>query len=147
MLLLPKIPSLIAPCLRSWLWWLATEYGLSHINFRAPNLKCLHQHYRKMISKYSSAGLENLREYSFRLSGDPPMTRAEAPNVVDVLSSLHKIEKFSVAKYFIMVIFEFSLALYTVTLYCLLLTSNCFLLFLMNLFQVLGCRRFSKETF
>ncbi|KAK1355626.1 FBD domain-containing protein [Heracleum sosnowskyi] len=79
---------------------LMVSYGLSHTNFRAPNLKCLHQHYREMISEYSSAGLENLREYSFRLSGDPPIMQTETPNVVNVLSSLHKIEKFSIAKYF-----------------------------------------------
>ncbi|KAK1355625.1 hypothetical protein POM88_048881 [Heracleum sosnowskyi] len=54
-----------------------------------------------MILEYSSASLENLREYSFRLSGDPPITQPETPNVVNVLSSLHKIEKFSIAKYFI----------------------------------------------
>ncbi|KAK1379906.1 FBD domain-containing protein [Heracleum sosnowskyi] len=74
--------------------------GLSHTNFCAPNLEYLHQHHRERIFEYSLAGLENLKEYSFRLSGDP-ITQPETPNVVDVLTSLHKIEKFSIAKYFI----------------------------------------------
>ncbi|KAK1355609.1 FBD domain-containing protein [Heracleum sosnowskyi] len=73
---------------------------LSHTNFRAPNLKCLHQHYREVILEYSLAGLENIAEYSLRLSEDP-IPQPETPNVVNVLSSLHKIEKLSIAKYFI----------------------------------------------
>ncbi|WOG96061.1 hypothetical protein DCAR_0415391 [Daucus carota subsp. sativus] len=68
--------------------------GLFPMNFRAPNLKCLHQVYDKLNLDYALAGLENLTEYScmfLRSLLMPP----ETPNVVKVLGSLHKIEKFS----------------------------------------------------
>ncbi|KAK1373300.1 FBD domain-containing protein [Heracleum sosnowskyi] len=74
--------------------------GLFHTSFRAPNLKYLHQYYRQMTSKYSLSGYENVTEYSFRLSRNPT-SRAKISNVVKVLGSLPKIEKFSVASCFI----------------------------------------------
>ncbi|KAK1355622.1 FBD domain-containing protein [Heracleum sosnowskyi] len=79
---------------------LIASEDLSHTNFRAPNLKCLHQHSREVILEYSLAGLENITEYSFRLSEDL-IPQPQTPSVVNVLSSLQKIEKLSIAKYFI----------------------------------------------
>ncbi|XP_017248191.1 F-box/FBD/LRR-repeat protein At1g13570 [Daucus carota subsp. sativus] len=71
--------------------------GLLPSNFRAPNLKCLHQMYWEMTSEFSLSGLENLTEFSCRLSSWPEMHN-EKSNMVKVFSSLHKIEKICIAK-------------------------------------------------
>lgn len=82
--------------------------GFFHTNFRAPNLKCLHQLYWYMAPEYSLAGLENLTEYSFWLSGEP-ITQTKTFNVVKVLGSVPKVEKFSVGMNFIKVKFNSSI--------------------------------------
>lgn len=75
--------------------------GLFHTNFRAPNLKCLHQIYRKINSEIPYAGLENITEYSFMLSRLGTLMGAKTSNVVKYLGSLHKIQKYSIARKYI----------------------------------------------
>ncbi|KAK1355628.1 FBD domain-containing protein [Heracleum sosnowskyi] len=74
--------------------------GLLPINFRAPNLRCLHQIYRNMTLEYSVAGLENLTEFSYSLLIDPKV-QTETSNVVKVFGSSYKLEKISIALSFI----------------------------------------------
>ncbi|KAL1819161.1 hypothetical protein ACET3Z_014030 [Daucus carota] len=74
-------------------------YGLFHTNFHAPNLNCLHQVYRVATPEIPYAGLENLTEYSFLLYRLGMLKESKTSNVVKYLGSLHKIEKFSIARY------------------------------------------------
>ncbi|WOG96064.1 hypothetical protein DCAR_0415394 [Daucus carota subsp. sativus] len=64
------------------------------VNFRAPSLKCLHQVHYGVSFEYDFMGLENLTEHSYVLVRNPE-TRTKSSNVVKVLGSLPKIEKFS----------------------------------------------------
>ncbi|WOG96065.1 hypothetical protein DCAR_0415395 [Daucus carota subsp. sativus] len=75
--------------------------GLFHTNFRAPNLNCLHQVNGEAYSEIPYAGLENLTEYSFILSRLGTLKESKTSNVVKHLGSLHKIEKFSIARDFL----------------------------------------------
>lgn len=73
--------------------------GLSPINFHAPNLKCIYE----TSDQITLSGLENLTEYSFSLCYYSLMQR-KTSNLVKVLGSLHKIEKFTIGIHFIKVI-------------------------------------------
>ncbi|KAK1355607.1 FBD domain-containing protein [Heracleum sosnowskyi] len=70
---------------------------LSPINFDAPNLRCIHEISRKITLFW----LENLKEYSFDLTHFCWPTDTKTSNLVKVLGSLHKIEKFSIKGSFI----------------------------------------------
>ncbi|KAK1355597.1 FBD domain-containing protein [Heracleum sosnowskyi] len=74
--------------------------GLFHTNFHAPNLKCLRQVYFGTDFEISCAGLENLTEYSFTLLMLGTLMETKTSNMVKVLGSLHRIEKFSIAMKF-----------------------------------------------
>ncbi|KAK1355608.1 F-box domain-containing protein [Heracleum sosnowskyi] len=85
---------------------LVTCTGLSHTNFRAPNLKCLHQMCDQISllgfkdPGFEDLGLENLKEFSCGLCYcyvEP----SETSNLVKVFRSLHQIEKIYIAIEFI----------------------------------------------
>ncbi|XP_074351997.1 F-box/FBD/LRR-repeat protein At1g13570-like [Apium graveolens] len=67
--------------------------GLSPTTFNAPELKCLHE-----IS--DQIRLQNITEFSFGLCSYS-FTKRKASNLVEVLGSLNKIEKFSIGIFFI----------------------------------------------
>ncbi|KAK1355605.1 FBD domain-containing protein [Heracleum sosnowskyi] len=70
--------------------------GLSPTNFHSPNLRCLHE----ISDQITLRGVENLTEYSFGLYSYSNV-QGKASNLVEVLGSLHTIEKFSVGILFI----------------------------------------------
>ncbi|XP_074349162.1 F-box/FBD/LRR-repeat protein At1g13570-like [Apium graveolens] len=115
--------------------------GLHHTNFCAPNLKCLIQISQEKTSEYSLAALENLSEFSFMLL-DYPITQTQTSNVVKFLDGVNnKLKRFSIAKFFVEVIFRFSLS-------CLLqlyITRQRLIVcaLSLNFSKVHGCRRFS----
>lgn len=88
--------------------------GLSHTNFRAPNLKCLRRMFHQTDFETLYTGLENLSECSYMLSQriilreaktsnvvKGTLMEAKTSNVVKFLGSLHKIEKLSIGLRFI----------------------------------------------
>ncbi|KAK1355606.1 FBD domain-containing protein [Heracleum sosnowskyi] len=77
--------------------------GLSHTNFHAPNLKCLHQMCDEIsLAGFENLGLENLTEFSCGLLYClAELEPSETSNLVKVLCSLHKIEKIYIAAEFI----------------------------------------------
>lgn len=79
--------------------------GLFHTNFRSPKLKRLSQLYRKADFEIPYTGLENLTECSFMLLALGTLMEAKASNVVKVFGSLHRIEKFFIARAFMKVTF------------------------------------------
>ncbi|KAK1355619.1 FBD domain-containing protein [Heracleum sosnowskyi] len=80
---------------------LVTCTGLSHTNFHAPNLKCLHQMcYQISLLGFEDLGLENLKEFSCGLCYcyvEP----SETSNLVKVFRSLYRTEKIYIAMNFI----------------------------------------------
>ena len=78
------------------------------VNFRAPSLKCLHQVHYGVSFEYDFMGLENLTEHSYVLVRNPE-TQTKSSNVVKVLGSLPKIEKFSTGIDFLKVIYVYLL--------------------------------------
>ncbi|XP_074349588.1 F-box/FBD/LRR-repeat protein At1g13570-like isoform X2 [Apium graveolens] len=77
--------------------------GLSHTNFHAPKLKCLHQMCDEIsLAGFENLGLKNLTEFSCGLCNClSELEPSETSNLAKVLCSLHNIEIIYIAAEFI----------------------------------------------